>query len=116
MYPNREVYAKESWFLAKKIYLDVLTCDDTDEVDYHVRFKGISPSAIAAVVNREFGGDVKALYADLYNHPDRSTTFNLAEGKPSFELEKTMMVFSRQEFKRQVSIPASVRRLEYTGR
>ena len=112
--PGKAIYAKESWFLAKKIYLDVLTCDDTDEVDYPIRFKGISPSAIDAVVNRDFNGDYKALYDYLYEHPDSNITFNLAEGKPSFELDKTMMVFSRQEFKRQVSIPASVRRLEYS--
>ena len=112
--PNREVYAKESWFLAKKIYLDVLTCDGTDEVDYHIRFKGISPSAIAAVVKRHYDGDTPALYKDLYENPDKNITFNLAEGTTSFELDRTMQVFTRKEFNRTISIPTSVPRVEYS--
>ena len=57
-----------------------------------------------------------ALFKYLYDNPDSYVEFNLAEGKPSFELDKTMVVRSRQEFIRRISIPASVRRLEYTGR
>ena len=116
LYPGKPIYAKESYFLGKKLYLDVLTCEGATEVDYHIRAKGISAPAIDAVVKRDFGGDPVALFKYLYDNPDSYVEFNLAEGKPSFELDKTMVVRSRQEFIRRISIPASVRRLEYTGR
>ena len=35
------IYAKESIFLGKKSYLDVLACDGNDVVGYHIRMKGI---------------------------------------------------------------------------
>ena len=110
--PGKEIYAKESIFLTKKIYLDVLTCDGTEEVDYHIRFKGISEPSIIAVVNRLYGGDIKALYLDLYEHPETKIAFNLAEGTTSFELDKSMQVFSRKEFIRAVSIPPEIQRLK----
>ena len=116
LYPGKPIYAKESYFLGKKLYLDVLTCEGATEVDYHIRAKGISRPSIDAVVEREYNGDMTGPFRDWFDHADKPVEFNLAEGKPSFELDKTMVVRSRQEFIRRISIPASVRRLEYTGR
>ena len=80
---------------------------------FYIRLKGISKPVIKAIANKVFEGDVFALYRYLYDHSDKNIAFNLAEGKPSFELDKTMRVFSRKEFIREISIPASIRRLEY---
>ena len=49
-----DIYAKESYFIAKKIYLDVLT-DGGDVEDYHIRMKGVSKEAIMDVAQRSFG-------------------------------------------------------------
>ena len=111
--PGKEIYAKESLFLAKKIYIDVLTCDDTEETDLHIRLKGISKPAIKAIADKTFNGDAFALYRYLYDNPTEKIAFNLADGKPVFELDKTLQVFSRKEFIREINIPTSTRRLMY---
>ena len=110
--PGKEIYAKESYFLAKKIYIDKLTCEGTDEVDLHIRLKGITPSAIKALADKQFNNDIFALYLYLYKHSDETIQFNLADGKASFELDKEMRVFTRHVFYREVGIPDNVKRCE----
>ena len=108
-----EIYAKESIFLTKKIYLDILTADGTDETDLHIRLKGISQQAIKAISEREFDNDIKKLYLEMFNNADRKIKFNLTDGKPSFSITKEMEIYTRKEFIREINIPASIQRLEY---
>ena len=95
------IYAKESYFIGKKIYMDVLTTDFGGE-DYHIRMKGVSKEAIMDVCNRKFNGDIRALYKHLYNRG--KITFDLTAGKPSFELTKDMRILSRAKFERVIGI------------
>ena len=110
--PDKEIYAKESIFLFKKGYIDVLTADGTAEVDLHIRLKGITPQSIQALADREFNGDIKSIYLTMFNDPERKIQFNLADGKPSFEITDEFQIYSRSEFIREVSTPTSIQRLE----
>ena len=96
-----EIYANESYFIAKKIYLDILT-DGTKSEDYHIRMKGVSKEAIMDVCNKQFGGSIRKLYEHLYN--GGKITFDLTAGKPSFELTKDFRILSRSVFERVVGI------------
>ena len=97
----RDIYAKESYFIAKKIYLDVLT-DGGDVEDYHIRMKGVSKEAIMDVCRKQFNGDLRKLYAHLYNKG--KITFDLTAGKTSFELTKDMRIFTRAKFERVIGL------------
>ena len=108
---GKEIYAVESYFLAKKVYVDVLTCEDTEETDLHIRMKGVSKEAILNV-----SSDVLSIYKQLYEKPETKISFDLAKGKPCFDIDKTLRVFSRKEFTREISIPREVQRLEYIRR
>ena len=90
----------ESYFLAKKIYIDKLE-DATGKVGYHVRMKGVPQEAIEEKAN-EVGGLMK-LYERLY----RGETFSfnlLAGGKPSFEYNSDYTITSRRSFNRCIQI------------
>ena len=96
-----DVYAKESYFITKKIYLDVLS-DGSDKEDYHIRMKGVSKESIMDVCNKRFDGDLRKLYDHLFNRG--KITFDLTAGKPSFELTKDFRILSRSTFERVVGI------------
>ena len=82
-------YAVESYFIGKKIYLDVL-----DDETLHIRLKGISNDAIKEK------GDVKELYKRLFETNDE-IAFNLAD-HAKFEIEKEFAIFTRDEFIRRI--------------
>ena len=98
---DSEIYAVESYFIAKKVYIDKLTCDATPGIfDYHIRMKGVSKEAVIAKAN-ELKCSVLDLYKKLYN--GEHIKFDLTIGKPSFELTKDYEVFSRNMFIREIS-------------
>lgn len=94
------IHAKESVFLGKKCYLDVLTGDD-GSIDYHIRMKGVSCDAIKdhAYKNQKSILDV---YKELFT--GKELTFDLCcEGsKVNFEFKKNMEIISRDRFERKI--------------
>lgn len=72
-----EVWAKESYFLGKKTYIDLLT-DDKGNLGYHIRMKGIPTKCINAKVNSDYGQDALLLYKDLYE--GKEVKFDLTTG------------------------------------
>ena len=99
-----DIHATESIFLGKKCYVDKLQGYDKDgnEVnDYHIRMKGVPSDCIIYKAQQEYGGDIIALYKDLYD--GKELTFNLLAVKPKFEMCKNMTIISRTQFNRRIS-------------
>ncbi|ELP87116.1 hypothetical protein EIN_496210 [Entamoeba invadens IP1] len=90
---SEDVYSKESYFLGKKAYIDVLT-NDKQEHDLHMRMKGIPNNLL------ENNKNSIELYKKLY--AGESYTFNLLELKPSFEFSKTFDIKTRENFTRKI--------------
>ena len=99
-----EIHAKRSIFLGKKCYIDELIGYDKEGnelIDYHIRMKGIPNDCIIHKAEQEYGGDVIALYKDLYD--GKELTFNLLAVRPKFEMCKDMNIISRTKFDRKIS-------------
>ncbi|ELP91469.1 hypothetical protein EIN_143190 [Entamoeba invadens IP1] len=88
-----DVYSKESYFLGKKAYIDVLT-NDKQEHALHMRMKGIPNNLL------ENNENPIELYKKLY--AGESYTFNLLELKHSFEFSKTFDIKTRENFTRKI--------------
>ena len=69
-----EISTKRCYFLGKKSYMDVLE-DESGQLAYHVRLKGIPSKCILNTCNFDYGGDLEAMFQDLYNH--KPVAFNL---------------------------------------
>lgn len=89
-------YSIHSIFIGKKLYIDELT-DSTGEISYMVRGKGLTQKSIKAQADK-YGGFIP-LYEALYN--GSSVTFDLADGQPSFTLNKNMTISTNDHFYRQ---------------
>lgn len=87
------IYAKESIFLGKKSYLDLLACDGNDVEGMHIRMKGI-PSKLLEV-------DTYDIYIKLYN--GESLSFDLSEICSIDINSKTQVISKRTSFTRKVS-------------
>ena len=87
------IYAKESIFLGKKSYLDVLACDGNDVQGLHIRMKGI-PAKLLETNTYE-------RYLKLYN--GERMTFDLSELCSIDINSKTQTVSKRTSFTRNVS-------------
>ena len=100
-----DIKAIDSIFLSKKNYCDKLKSVDeegNDITDYHIRMKGIPEDCIKYKANQEYGGDLMALYNDLYE--GKTLEFDLLAVKPKFQMCKNMTIISRTTFKRKVCI------------
>lgn len=100
-----DIKAIDSIFLSKKNYCDKLKSVDeegNDIIDYHIRMKGIPEDCIKYKANQEYGGDLMALYNDLYE--GKTLEFDLLAVKPKFQMCKNMTIISRTNFKRKVCI------------
>ena len=98
-----EIHAVESIFLGKKCYIDKLEAKDKDGnkiYDYHIRMKGVPEDSIIYKAEKEYDGDVVALYKDLYD--GKELTFNLLAVRPKFELCKNMTIISKKVFNRKI--------------
>ena len=95
-----DIWAKESIFLGKKCYLDVLTGNDGN-IDYHIRMKGVSEDSIKDYAYKN-NKTILDVYTDLYNGEE--ITFDLCcEGsKVNFEFKKNMEIVSRDKFERKI--------------
>lgn len=92
-----DVYSTEFIGFGKKCYLDVLT-DQSGEIDYHVRMKGVPLYAILDHVERS-----KTTLPELYksHYEGEQHTYNLlANNACSFEKEKNFIHSSKAEFTR----------------
>ena len=105
-----EITAVDSVFLGKKCYCDKLKSVDkngTDIYDYHVRMKGIPNDCIIDKANKEFNGDIIALYNYLYENPE-GLEFNLLACRPKFEFHKNMTISSKQKFNRRIKFKQKI--------
>ena len=91
----------ESYFIAKKIYIDKLT-DSSGAIDYHIRGKGITKNSIKHIADTKFKGDLMETYKALYK--GESLTFDLTIGQPSFAFSNDFTVSSRKEFLRNIKV------------
>ena len=89
----------ESYFLAKKAYIDKLV-NEKNESAFHIRMKGIDLASIQLQVDRLFDGDPMKLYQHLYD--GKSLTFNLLETKPRFKMNKDRTVSNVMNFTRKI--------------
>lgn len=87
------IYAKESIFLGKKSYLDILACDGNDVEGFHIRCKGI-PSKLLE-------NDTYKKYLELYNGEELE--FDLSDVCPIKINNKTQRVTTTLNFKRKLS-------------
>ena len=112
-----EIHAVDSIFLGKKCYVDKLQGYDkkgNELVDYHIRMKGVPEDCIKYKADKEYGGDVMALFKDLYDRVYTGSgdkkingvdglTFNLLAVRPKFEMCKNMTIISKTVFNRKLS-------------
>jgi hypothetical protein len=84
-------HSKESFFLMKKMYLDVLT-DSSGDIAYHIRWKGITQNSI-----KQHGDPIK-LYSELFNGAEK--TFDLTYQQSQFENHKNMTISTKHQFTR----------------
>ena len=89
--------------LGKKMYYDELKNDNGERAE-HFRMKGIPNDVIVDYANKNFNGDVKALYMYLYN--GNSIEFDLTATKITFQMEKTGEILHKSEFIRNVKATA----------
>ncbi|MBQ7105842.1 MAG: hypothetical protein IJN90_08300, partial [Bacilli bacterium] len=91
----------ESYFIAKKIYIDKLT-DSSGAIDYHIRGKGITKNSIKHLAKTSFNNNLMETYKTLYN--GETLTFDLTAGQPSFAFSNDFTVSSRKEFLRNIKV------------
>ena len=99
--------AIHSIFIAKKVYLDVLT-DSSGKIHFMFRGKGLTQESIKATAER-YGG-LEKLYEAIYNGEE--VAFDLAEGQPSFLFNKDFTVSSNEHFIRKVKAKYEEGKLE----
>ena len=112
-----EIYAIESLFLAKKVYLDRLESVDENSNtihDYHIRLKSAPTSCVKHTCEM-----LELSPFDLYKYlykPNIKVVFDLTEdGKNcGFKFEKDMTVrpYNDGEFHREIGFPADTVRVE----
>jgi hypothetical protein len=93
------LHANESYFLAKKIYLDKLIYEDGSE-DYMFRSKGLTSESVLAK-SAEYKG-VLDLFKKLFEGEE--IEFNLLDGKDLFEFKDNMTVGCFKKFTRRIKV------------
>lgn len=94
--------SKESIFLGKKCYIDVLQGDKSgDKVDYHIRMKGVSNIAIKHKAKKD-NCSILDLYKKLYS--GKKIKFDLAcDGeKCCFDFKENLTISSLPNFYREI--------------
>ena len=89
--------------LGKKMYYDELKNDKGEHAE-HFRMKGIPNDVIIDYANKNFNGNVKALYMYLYE--GHNIEFDLTATKITFQMEKTGEILHKNEFSRNVKATA----------
>lgn len=99
---NGNIYSKQSIFLGKKCYLDVLT-DETGEIDYHIRMKGISNISVMYHSIKDYKGDVYKLYKDLYDGKKYKFDLTCNNLVACFDSINMNTIISKKDFMREIS-------------
>ena len=97
---DKNIHAKESIFLGKKCYIDVLT-GDNGEIDYHIRMKGVSCESIKHYAHKN-KLNLLDVYKELLNGKEIEFDLCCDGSKVSFEFKKNMEIHSRDKFKRNI--------------
>lgn len=95
------IYAKESIFLGKKCYLDVLT-DESGKEDYHIRMKGISCASVKHHALMDYDKDILELYKNLYNGNKYTFDLTCNTQKACFDVVSMNTIRTKENFNREV--------------
>jgi hypothetical protein len=103
-----DVYAVESVFLGKKVYLDKLTDGKTKDdegnlvYDYHSRMKGVNKVGLTHRKDVSYDGDIMAMYLDMFD--GKTVGFDMCGGgvMPTFDYQRNGDITSKTEFIRRV--------------
>ncbi|KAH7820927.1 putative DNA polymerase type B, organellar and viral family protein [Monocercomonoides exilis] len=100
-FPLNALYASESYFLGKKMYIDKLVLPE-NKTSNMFRMKGIKQSAVEAKAKESDNSNdsLMKLYKCIYK--GRTVEFDLTIGSPCFEFEKDFTVASLDTFKRRI--------------
>ena len=99
-----EIVSREFYGVGKKVYMDELV-DETGQVAYHVRSKGVPIESVIQQVNRSYlGGNVKGLYDDLYEGYPLKFQLGGDSGKVMFKTLRDHTVVTTQ-MKRTLHFP-----------
>ena len=96
-----EIYAKESIFLGKKCYLDVLT-DESGKEDYHIRMKGISCVSVKYHSYLDYKNDVLELYKNLYKGNKYTFDLTCNKQKACFDIVDMNTIRTKENFNREI--------------
>ena len=112
---TKNIHASRSIFLGKKCYIDELKgLDDNDNevIDYHIRLKGVSNSAILYECEKRNISPYD-LYNLLYNK--ETINFDLGCGglKCNFKFNKDFSIINNEDFKREVNFLPYDEKQEY---
>lgn len=110
-----EIFAVESYFVGKKIYIDHLKSKDKKgDVIYghHIRCKGVTKEALKKMGDKNFKGNPMLMYEALYDGEE--LPFDLLAGdKPKFEFARNMTINSKIEFIRKIKCNYDVGEYDY---
>ena len=105
---KHNIHSKESYFLGKKCYADLLVGQDENyknAIDYHIRMKGVSCNAILDFV-QEHKTSVMGVYGRLFDceHDEDGIGFDLGcrYKKVNFQYNRNMTIENRMDFTRNI--------------
>jgi len=96
------IYAKESYFLGKKCYIDVLT-DESGKEDYHIRMKGVSSVSILHKAEKEHDFNILKIYKNLYEGMSYSFDLTCSNKKACFNHDNIAQISSKSDFSRTIN-------------
>ena len=94
------IYAKESIFLGKKCYVDVLT-DDSGKIDYHIRMKGVSSVSVKHHATKDFE-NVLELFKHLYSGKEYTFDLTCNGSKACFDMVNMNTIKTKTDFMRKL--------------
>ena len=112
----KDIYAKECYFIAKKVYIDMLESEDKDGQIInanHIRMKSV-PTSCIEYTSKEQELQPIDLYKDLFN--GKKINFDLTEGGNNcgvkYEKDLTVRSYEESEFNRCIGFSKDVERIE----
>ena len=111
-----EIYAKESYFIAKKVYIDILESINKDGETInsdHIRMKSV-PTSCIKYTSQEQELQPLDLYQQLYNGTPISFDLTEGGGNCGFKYEKDLSVrsYEQSEFNRRIGFSNDVERIQ----
>jgi len=99
-----DIFSKESIFLGKKCYIDMLVDDKSDDIDYHIRMKGVSCNSIKHY-SKNNNQTVFETFLELSK--GKELKFDLTCGGLKFTVEKKNIAlqYNNVNFEREISFP-----------